>query len=86
MASQTLNGVLLPVILVVMLRLINDRRLMGQLRQRAGAQYHPLDYRWRADCADGHHAGARAHAGPGRNIGGGNDRWTSHPDREWNEL
>jgi Mn2+/Fe2+ NRAMP family transporter len=27
--SQTLNGVLLPVILVVMLRLINDRRLMG---------------------------------------------------------
>jgi Mn2+/Fe2+ NRAMP family transporter len=30
MASQTLNGVLLPVILVVMLRLINDRRLMGR--------------------------------------------------------
>ncbi len=29
LASQTLNGVLLPVILVVMLRLINDRRLMG---------------------------------------------------------
>lgn len=29
MVSQTLNGVLLPVILVVMLRLINDRRLMG---------------------------------------------------------
>ncbi len=29
MASQTLNGVLLPVILVVMLKLINDRRLMG---------------------------------------------------------
>ena len=28
--SQTLNGVLLPVILVVMLRLINDRRLMGR--------------------------------------------------------
>jgi Mn2+/Fe2+ NRAMP family transporter len=28
LASQTLNGVLLPVILVVMLRLINDRRLM----------------------------------------------------------
>ncbi|HSB89105.1 MAG TPA: divalent metal cation transporter [Anaerolineales bacterium] len=28
-ASQTLNGILLPVILVVMLRLINDRRLMG---------------------------------------------------------
>jgi Mn2+/Fe2+ NRAMP family transporter len=30
MASQTLNGVLLPVILVVMLRLINDRRAMGR--------------------------------------------------------
>jgi Mn2+/Fe2+ NRAMP family transporter len=30
LASQTLNGVLLPVILVVMLRLINDRRLMGK--------------------------------------------------------
>src|SRR3990172_2429630 len=27
--SQTLNGVLLPVILIVMLRLINDKRLMG---------------------------------------------------------
>lgn len=31
LASQTLNGVLLPVILVVMLRLINNRRLMGPL-------------------------------------------------------
>jgi Mn2+/Fe2+ NRAMP family transporter len=30
MLSQTLNGVLLPVILVVMLRLINDKRLMGR--------------------------------------------------------
>jgi len=30
MASQTMNGVLLPVILIVMLRLINDRRLMGK--------------------------------------------------------
>jgi Mn2+/Fe2+ NRAMP family transporter len=30
MASQTLNGVLLPIILVVMLQLINDRRLMGR--------------------------------------------------------
>jgi Mn2+/Fe2+ NRAMP family transporter len=30
MASQTLNGVLLPVILVVMLRLVNDKRLMGR--------------------------------------------------------
>jgi len=30
MASQTLNGVLLPVILVVMLQLINDKRLMGK--------------------------------------------------------
>jgi Mn2+/Fe2+ NRAMP family transporter len=27
--SQTLNGLLLPVILIVMLRLINDKRLMG---------------------------------------------------------
>jgi Mn2+/Fe2+ NRAMP family transporter len=30
LASQTLNGVLLPVILVVMLRLINNKRLMGK--------------------------------------------------------
>jgi Mn2+/Fe2+ NRAMP family transporter len=30
LASQTLNGVLLPVILIVVLRLINDKRLMGK--------------------------------------------------------
>lgn len=30
LASQTLNGILLPVILVTMLRLINDKRLMGK--------------------------------------------------------
>ena len=30
LASQTLNGVLLPVILIVMLRLINDKGLMGR--------------------------------------------------------
>ncbi len=30
MISQTLNGILLPFILLVMLRLINDRRLMGK--------------------------------------------------------
>jgi Mn2+/Fe2+ NRAMP family transporter len=30
LASQTLNGVLLPVILIVMLVLVNDRRLMGR--------------------------------------------------------
>jgi Mn2+/Fe2+ NRAMP family transporter len=30
LASQTLNGILLPVILIVMLRLVNDRRLMGR--------------------------------------------------------
>jgi len=30
LASQTLNGVLLPVILLVMLRLVNDRRRMGR--------------------------------------------------------
>jgi Mn2+/Fe2+ NRAMP family transporter len=30
LASQTLNGVLLPVILIVMLRLINDKKLMGK--------------------------------------------------------
>ena len=29
LASQTLNGVLLPFVLIVMLRLINDRRVMG---------------------------------------------------------
>jgi Mn2+/Fe2+ NRAMP family transporter len=31
MISQTLNGLLLPIILVVMLRLINDRRQMGSM-------------------------------------------------------
>lgn len=37
LASQTLNGVLLPIILVVMLRLINDKRLMGKyVNSRAG--------------------------------------------------
>ncbi|HET7375425.1 MAG TPA: divalent metal cation transporter, partial [Anaerolineae bacterium] len=30
LSSQTLNGVLLPVILIVMLRLINNKRLMGR--------------------------------------------------------
>jgi Mn2+/Fe2+ NRAMP family transporter len=30
LASQTLNGVLLPVVLIVMLRLINDKALMGR--------------------------------------------------------
>jgi Mn2+/Fe2+ NRAMP family transporter len=30
LASQTFNGVLLPVILVVMLRLVNDRQVMGR--------------------------------------------------------
>lgn len=30
MASQTLNGILLPVILIVMLKLINNQRLMGK--------------------------------------------------------
>ena len=30
LASQTLNGVLLPIILVTMLKLINDQRLMGK--------------------------------------------------------
>jgi Mn2+/Fe2+ NRAMP family transporter len=30
LSSQTLNGVLLPVILIVMLRLINDKRQMGK--------------------------------------------------------
>lgn len=29
MASQTLNGVLLPIILIVMLKLVNDKKLMG---------------------------------------------------------
>jgi Mn2+/Fe2+ NRAMP family transporter len=31
LSSQTLNGVLLPIILIVMLKLINDKRLMGRL-------------------------------------------------------
>lgn len=29
-ASQTLNGILLPIILVLMLKLVNDRRIMGE--------------------------------------------------------
>jgi Mn2+/Fe2+ NRAMP family transporter len=28
--SQTVNGILLPVILIVMLRLVNDKRIMGR--------------------------------------------------------
>jgi Mn2+/Fe2+ NRAMP family transporter len=36
LASQTLNGVLLPVVLIVMLRLINDRRLMGNYANPRG--------------------------------------------------
>ncbi len=30
LASQTLNGVVLPIVLIAMLRLINDRQLMGR--------------------------------------------------------
>ena len=30
LASQTFNGVLLPVVLIVMLRLVNDRQVMGR--------------------------------------------------------
>jgi Mn2+/Fe2+ NRAMP family transporter len=30
MASQTLNGIILPIIMIVMLRLVNDRRLLGK--------------------------------------------------------
>lgn len=36
LASQTLNGLLLPVILIVMLGLINDRRLMGNYANPRG--------------------------------------------------
>ncbi len=32
LSSQTLNGVLLPIILIVMLKLINDQRLMGRFK------------------------------------------------------
>ncbi len=32
LSSQTLNGVLLPIILIVMLKLINDRRIMGRFK------------------------------------------------------
>lgn len=28
--SQTVNGILLPIVLVIMLRLVNDRELMGE--------------------------------------------------------
>ncbi len=34
MISQTLNGVLLPFVLILMLRLINDRRVMGKFVNR----------------------------------------------------
>jgi len=40
LASQTLNGVVLPVILIVMLRLINDKRLLG--RFASGRIYNTL--------------------------------------------
>ena len=36
-ASQALNGILLPAVLVVMLRLVNDRRLMGRKVNSSGA-------------------------------------------------
>ncbi|HQH26682.1 MAG TPA: Nramp family divalent metal transporter [Oligoflexia bacterium] len=36
MASQTLNGILLPVILLVMLRLVNDKRLLGDYTNGRG--------------------------------------------------
>ena len=39
MASQTLNGVLLPVILMVMLRLINEQAPDGPVRQRSCLQH-----------------------------------------------
>lgn len=36
MISQTLNGILLPVILITMLRLINDKKLMGRFKNGVG--------------------------------------------------
>ncbi len=30
LASQTLNGIVLPIILIVMLRLVNDKKLLGK--------------------------------------------------------
>lgn len=36
-ASQALNGILLPAVLVIVLRLVNDRRLMGGRVNRGGA-------------------------------------------------
>lgn len=36
-ASQALNGILLPAVLVIILRLVNDRRLMGSRVNGAGA-------------------------------------------------
>lgn len=36
-ASQALNGILLPAVLVIMLRLVNDRRLMGRKVNSSGA-------------------------------------------------
>ncbi|MFO7634019.1 MAG: divalent metal cation transporter [Caldilinea sp.] len=34
MASQTLNGVILPIVMVVMLRLVNNRELLGRFANR----------------------------------------------------
>jgi Mn2+/Fe2+ NRAMP family transporter len=28
--SQTINGILLPIVLIIMLKLVNDRELMGE--------------------------------------------------------
>ncbi|MDI6772468.1 MAG: divalent metal cation transporter, partial [bacterium] len=36
-ASQALNGILLPAVLVIILRLVNDRRLMGSRVNSRGA-------------------------------------------------
>jgi Mn2+/Fe2+ NRAMP family transporter len=36
LVSQTLNGLLLPVILIAMLSLINDHRLMGRFTNKSG--------------------------------------------------
>jgi len=34
MASQTLNGVILPIVMIVMLKLVNDRQLLGKYANR----------------------------------------------------
>ena len=42
--SQVVNGIVLPVILVFMLLLINNKKLMGEYANKTGLQHHLLGH------------------------------------------